>query len=590
MDDRRRAILVLTANTIAFTVCFAVWMMNGVLATFLAGTGVMELSRGQIGWLLGAPVLTGALLRLPAGMLTDRYGGRPVFTVVLLIAAAATYSVSFANSFWGLLLASLGFGVAGASFAIGVGYSSVWFPQKWQGTALGIFGAGNAGAAFTALVGPTLLDRLTAGGAALEGWRNFPRLYAGALLVTALLFWLVTVNRRPQEPVVRSFGERLAPLREVRVWRFGLYYVLVFGGYVALAQWLLPYYVGVYSMTLATAGVISLFFTLPGGVIRALGGYLSDLFGARTIMYWVLGGTTVCCLLLIVPRMDITMPGEPVLATVPGTVTAVEEGFILVGDVEHELRPPPLDDEELAEGGIWPVSRMWHEPVVTVGDDVQEQAPLAQGVTHYYFDADIRVFTFLIMLIGILTGIGKAAVYKYIPQYFPRDVGTVGGLVGVLGGVGGFVLATAFGSALQWTGIWTTAWMILFILSGACLLWLHLTVRRMTKRHAPSVFRDIEDPGPPQAITLETRCPRRGIPAVLRLEPPSPEEVARARNEGRTASSRITACSVWQEEGAPPEGGDESACRCVELLSIEGRDRRKRGSDVEVTTTTWERE
>lgn len=569
MEEHRRAILILFANTFAFAVCFAVWMMNGVLATFLSGTGVMELSRAQIGWLMGAPVLTGALLRLPAGMLTDRFGGRPVFTAILVIAAGATFSVSFARGFWGLLVASLGFGIAGASFAVGIGYTSVWFGQHQQGTALGVFGAGNVGAAFTALVGPTLLDRLTAGGTAIEGWRNFPRLYAAALLLTAALFWTVTVNRKPREPVVRTLRQRLEPLKEIRVWRFGLYYVVLFGGYVALAQWLLPYYVGVYSMTLATAGLISLFFTLPGGLVRALGGYLSDLVGPRRVMYWVLGGCTTCFLLLIVPRMDLTLPGEPVLAATPGTVTVAEGDRIVVNGTEYGLRTRPAQADDRLEGGILPVYRTWQEPVVTVGEQVEEQAPLARGVTHYYFDADVRVFTTLILLVGILTGIGMAAVYKYVPQYFPRDVGTVGGLVGVLGGLGGFGLAAAFGAVLEWTGIWTTAWMILFALSGLCLFWLHRVVGRMTRRHAPAVVRDIEDPGPPPAITLELTCPRRGRSAVLRLDPLTGEEAVRARDEGQTVPSRIAACSIWSEEGISPSSDEAAGCDCVALLKID---------------------
>ena len=133
MTDRGRAIAVLTASTLAFTVCFAVWMMYGVLITFLVDQQVFSFTGTQMGWLIGIPVLTGAAFRLPAGMLSDRWGGRPVFVAVMLLAAAASYLTSYAGTFWAFFMGGLGFGVAGASFAVGVAYTSVWFPQERQG-------------------------------------------------------------------------------------------------------------------------------------------------------------------------------------------------------------------------------------------------------------------------------------------------------------------------------------------------------------------------------------------------------------------------------------------------------------------------
>ncbi len=504
MTTRAQAICVLIANTVAFTVCFAVWMMYGVLITFLMDGQLYAFSKPEMGWLIGIPVLSGSIFRLPAGMLSDRYGGRPIFAGVMLIAAVSVYLVSFANSFWTFLLGGLGFGLAGASFAVGIAYTSVWFPRHQQGTALGIFGIGNAGAAITAMVSPSLLGYLTRGGSELERWRLLPQMYAWALVVTTVLFWLLTFPRKPEESVVRTFGQRLEPLRSVRVWRFGFYYFLVFGGFVALSQWLIPYYVNVYALTVVTAGLLSSIFSLPSGVIRALGGWLSDRLGARTVMYWVLGGCTAASLLLVVPRMDIQSPGEGLMAPRAGTISAVSEDAIEVDGARYSLRQRGPETPEREGVLIWPTSLSWQEPVVRPGDTVAKRQLLARGVTHIYFQANIGVFTGLVFVMGILMGIGKAAVYKHIPEYFPEDVGTVGGMVGVIGGLGGFVGPILFGYLLAATGMWTTSWMFLFAISFAALVWMHLVVRRMTAERAPEVATHIEHGGAP-AIQNEVR-------------------------------------------------------------------------------------
>lgn len=159
MSKQPRARVILLLNTIAFAVCFAAWMLNGVLVTFLIDRGLFAWSQTEMGVLIATPVLTGALMRLPVGMLCDRYGGRIVYFLLMLAAAVPMYLVGLADSYPEFLLLSLGFGLAGASFAAGVAYTSVWFPQERIGTALGIFGMGNAGAAATVMLAPSLLAR-----------------------------------------------------------------------------------------------------------------------------------------------------------------------------------------------------------------------------------------------------------------------------------------------------------------------------------------------------------------------------------------------------------------------------------------------
>ncbi len=501
----------MAASTLAFTICFAVWMMNGVLITFLVESGLYTFSKSQMGWLIGIPVLSGALMRLPAGLLTDRFGGRPVFATVMLVTAAAVFLDSFADSFWAFLIGGFGFGFAGATFAVGIAYTAAWYPRRQQGTALGIFGAGNAGAAITSLAAPWLLDVLTDDGANLEGWRMLPRLYSGVLVITVLGFLLLTENKRPDNSMRRTLLERLQPLKHIRVWRFGLYYFLMFGGFVALAQWLIPYYVNVYAVSVMTAGLLASIFTLPSGVVRALGGWLSDKFGARVVMYWVLGGCLVASALLIVPRMDIRSPSEGVMATADGTVTEVSDELIVVDGQSYSLTPMAEDGPTREGTLIWPTSTFGQEPVVEVGDSVSKKQLLASGITHIYFQANIWVFTGLTFIVGILMGIGKAGVYKHIPDYYPNDVGTVGGIVGVIGGLGGFVCPILFGYLLDATGIWTTTWMFFAALSLACLTWMHLVIRAMTVRHSPDLAYRIEEPI--ISLPLVLTCPVHGIRA-----------------------------------------------------------------------------
>lgn len=471
----------LMMNTLAFTVCFAAWMMNGVLVTFLIVNGLYSWDAAQMGWLMGIPVLSGALVRLPVGAMTDKYGGRIVFSLLLLVSAVPMYFMSLADSYIHFFLASLGFGLSGASFAIGIAYTSVWFSKERQGLALGIFGVGNAGAALTAMGAPILLKALTREGANLEGWRAMPQIYAIALVVMAILFFLLTRNKRVEHAQHLTLLQQLAPLKYLRVWRFGLYYFLVFGGFVALSQWLIPYYTNVYAMSLAMAGMLAMMFSLPSGVIRAIGGWMSDKWGGRTVMYWVLGLTFIILVLLVIPPMDIYSPGGGVMAAKPGTVTTVSSDVILVsGNQKYEFKSKPETGSfnSRDKNEILPVISQWHEPVVKEGDKVVRRQLLAKGVTYIYFQANVWIFMALVFIIGITTGIGKASVYRFIPDYFPRDVGVVGGLVGLIGALGGFLGPIIFGYMLKWTGIWTTAWLFLGLLTLVCLLVLNSAVKR----------------------------------------------------------------------------------------------------------------
>jgi NNP family nitrate/nitrite transporter-like MFS transporter len=239
-----------------------------------------------------------------------------------------------------------------------------------------------------------------------------------------------------------------------------------------------------YGTDLVTAGILASVFSMPSGIIRILGGWMSDKFGARKVMYWIFITSILFCFLLIIPRMEITSPGGGVMSTVNGTVTYVSDSEIHVEDEVYTLQPKAVDGNEF-EGGILPSTRSWQYPAVEVGDKVKKKQLLAKGETHIYFEANMWVATVFIFIVGMLWGIGKAAVYKHIPNYFPNDIGAVGGMVGVLGGLGGFFSPIIFGYLLQGTGLWTSMWVFLLCVSLLCLWWMHSVIVKMRDKAAP---------------------------------------------------------------------------------------------------------
>jgi len=300
--DRKKQLSVLGMNTLAFTVNFAVWTMFSVIGIKIKGE--LGLSETEFGLLVATPILTGSLVRLPLGFLTDRYGGRVVYFIQMLLVAVATYGLHFATQFWQYLLIGLCMGLAGGSFAIGIAYTSAWFEKKKQGLAMGIFGAGNAGAALNIFVAPLIVVAM--------GWRAVPVVYSIAMLVMAFVFLLFTYTDpqlagRRKNQSFPSVGEQFRALTETRVWRYGLAYYFVFGGFVALSLWLPKYYMAEYGLDLKQAALISLVFVLPSGVIRALGGWVSDKWGGDTVTWWVFWVCIICLFFLSYPRTTVTV-------------------------------------------------------------------------------------------------------------------------------------------------------------------------------------------------------------------------------------------------------------------------------------------
>ncbi|HRO09041.1 MAG TPA: MFS transporter [Saprospiraceae bacterium] len=483
------SIRILILSTLAFTVCFSAWMINGVLVTFLTNQRIFDWSPIQIGWLLGVPVLIGSVFRLPIGIMTDKFGGRWIITAILLLSALPMYFLSFANDYTTFLLLSFCFGLAGTSFAAGVAYTSLWFSKEKQGTALGIFGAGNVGAALTTFFVPSILYKLTNNGVDLENWRMLPKLFAGILLIMAIIFVIATKNKIPSAS--KTMVQRLAPLKELRVWRFGFYYFFVFGGFVALSQWLIPYFLNVYSMSIISAGFMAACFSLPASLFRVVGGWLSDRVGARMVLLWTLSICLICMVFLFIPRMEIQAPGQGVVAKKSGKVTSVKNDEIIISEDTYLLQNIEGDSSQVAirfgihhdqEGFLLLPTTSYHQvPDVQVGEEVVKGQLIAKGVTNIYFQANKWIFSILAFIIGVMMGLGGAAVFKHISDFYPQDIGTVGGIVGVLGGLGGFVGPIIFSFLLNKTGIWTTCWMFLAFIAVLCIIFQRIAKKKVVK-------------------------------------------------------------------------------------------------------------
>ena len=487
MSNLSQSHRILFLNTLAFAVCFACWTLNGVLVTFLVEQEIFNWSVIQIGWLLGIPIFTGSLMRLPMGILTDKFGGRAVYSGLLILASIPLFLLPFAVNFWMFAILSFLFGMVGTSFAVGVAYTSLWYPKEWQGRALGIFGMGTAGASITPFIAPSLLKYFTSIDP-VNGWKYLPVIYGAVLLVMGIAFILFSKTKK-NESKSKTVKELLQPLKEVRVWRFGIYYFLLFGSFVSYSQWLLPNFMNVYHTTLVLGGLFTTCFSLPAGVIRAFGGYLSDKFGARKVMYWVLSTSVGLSFLLLFPKMNVTTSGSGLMASKAGTVTEVSPSKVVIGENEYTIKEKDLN---VVHNKYFPSKTTWQEVAVAVNQKVQKKELIAEGITQIHFEANMWVYLVLVILIGACWGIGSAAVYKHIPEYFPSQVGVIGGMVGMIGGLGGFIGPIVFGYLLSFTGFWTSSWFFIFTLSIVCLVWMHRVIVKMTSEKLPEFAQDMD--------------------------------------------------------------------------------------------------
>lgn len=404
--QRSKANSILISSTLSFTVCFMVWMIFAVLGIPI--NEKLGLSQTQFGLLAAMPVLSGSLARVPLGIWTDRYGGRIVFFCLMLFCVPAVFLLQYATSYWQFLALGLWMGLIGGSFSVGTPYVAKWFDREHQGFAMGIFGAGNAGSALNKFIAPALILSL--------GWAMVPTVYTLILLGSAIIFWFTTYSD-PAHLVSSSvkLKDQLRLIKDPAVLRYSQYYSVVFGGYVGLALWMVNYYVQEYGFDLKHAAFLAACFSLPGGVLRALGGWLSDKYGAYKVTWAVMWVCWVAFFILSYPQTAM------VIQTVNGPM-------------------------------------------------------------QFNIHLNATIFTILLFIVGIAMAIGKASVFKFIADDFPNEIGTVSGVVGLAGGLGGFLLPIMFGMLVDFTGIRSSSFMLLYGCVCISLIWMHFSFKPLQKQ------------------------------------------------------------------------------------------------------------
>ncbi len=398
----------ITMAALVFTGCFAVWTMVSVIGLQIQQE--LLLTDTQFSILIASPLLSGALLRLPAGMLVERMVSRNLMLGLLVAVAIPLLMFSYAQTYWQFLLLGLVIGSAGSMFSLGVYFVSSRSAHHNQGLNLGIFGAGNIGAAVTNLAAPMIILAF--------GWRTVPDIYAIALLVLAILFWMLTNpegDQHSKHTAPFTWQQQLQPLAAGRVWRFGLYYFFMFGGYISLALWLPGYYMNHYDLNIQDASFYTLTFTLAGALSRILGGWFADQFGARRVNWGVFWVSLVCLFFLSYPPTSLTIHGTH-------------------GYISFDIAMP-----------LW-------------------------------------LFTVLVLVMGVAMGLGMSSVLRVVYDYYPDQMGMVAGTVGMLGAIGGFGLLISFGLMADFIGVRSACFMLLYGLAVVCMCAMYYGISQEHKR------------------------------------------------------------------------------------------------------------
>ncbi|MGA2639006.1 nitrate/nitrite transporter [Methylocella sp.] len=275
----------LVACFLYFDLSFAVWVLLGPLAIFIAED--LHLDAGQKGLMVATPVLAGALLRIAGGILVGQWNARRTGIVMQLVVIAGLLAAWYLglHGFPQVVALGLVLGVAGASFAVALPMVSYWYPPQQQGIALGLTGAGNSGTVFASLFAPAL--------AVAFGWRNVLG-FAALPLLAVFVFFLLAAKDSPKSPPRKTMADYARLLRKTDAWWLMFFYSVSFGGFVGLASFLPIYFHDQHHLTAVTAGYFTAGCVFAGSFARPFGGALADRIGgtrALSVIYAVVAAT-----------------------------------------------------------------------------------------------------------------------------------------------------------------------------------------------------------------------------------------------------------------------------------------------------------
>ena len=429
MSSRNGSGRVLALSTFAFTLMFAVWLMFGVLGIPIQKE--FGISDSQLAWLSSVAILNGSIWRLLLGILADRIGGKKVTVLMLLVTSVPAYLLAHIElTYTWLLVLAFFVGFAGNLFSVGIAWNSHWFERNRQGFALGVFGAGNVGASATKFIGPAVIAG-TVGGSYLGGI-----IPGGWRFVPALYAVLLVLTAIAIQLFTPADAENLQISRPLRQMFAPLRYLQV---------WRFSfYYVVVFGAYVALASWMPKYYVSVYELELQNAALLTALFIFPASLLRPIGG-------YISDKMGARrlMYGTFLSMLTALLFLAAPFGYI----------------------------------VLNTPDGPREVLPYSLGVVP---------FTALLFVVGCSMGIGKAAVFKHIPEYFPNDVGAVGGLVGTLGALGGFLLPPLFVAVREWTGLPQSTFVVLFLLTLAATVWMHVVVVKMLHKASPSLKNQID--------------------------------------------------------------------------------------------------
>ena len=278
----------LFAAFLYFSFSCCIWVLNGAMAPFIGES--FSLSPAQKGLMLSVPIIAGALMRFPLGILSQYIGRKSATLVEMgLIAVAMLFGFFMVKSFNDLLAMGVLLGIAGASFGVALSLGSGWFPPQHKGLAMGLVGAGNVGTAVSVLVAPPLANWL--------GWQAVYGVAAAAIAVPMIVM-IVLAKEPPDVDAHASLREHMACLLEKDGWAFSLIYGVTFGGFIGLTTFLPSYYYDQFGVSKVQAGQLTMLAAFMGAAVRVAGGWISDRWGGVNTLTLVLACVAVCLVLI----------------------------------------------------------------------------------------------------------------------------------------------------------------------------------------------------------------------------------------------------------------------------------------------------